>query len=933
MPVSSNISAPPPPPANATSPPALAPISAHSPLTGRAQAQRPDGPRARILQRLRHLFSTITRRFQPAPATCKRFEKDAGERLNRLVVKRVAYILCQCASDSDVPVDIADALDHAARTAHHLTDHELTATLVDVLQKANQASLLRMLNVMRSAAATEVRARIPDQATGDRLDLIQPCVEQALVRAVVADRIKSAKNAVEHARPTQSTQLLREALEGSTVTLAAYGLRPDPREQFGLVVQQLKALEPWVLAGLLHHAHTDDLVRLSEDLPLRNAVNKELLSRTGVLATRLRQQARSFTPTHDDPAVFVRELAEMAATLEELQVFRHTFTYLKVNGRPCESLDPLPDTQLLPIQKQIESLAAAVLGKSHFHPGALSDEQLVSLSRSLRSLGAKDLLDSVALQSAQQECLHRLYEEFKNSFERPAPSDGEPNALLKHLEQLADATRSFAQATAAFNTDHRPDPHLAQSDLVMAYLRSLPEQARAMLRMAFAHAQSAALIGALRTGETLAREIHDERLADRFASMARLAGTLTGEASGSSPPMPTSELGQALHDAYGLVIAADGHATLLLPGVSPITPAEHDFLFQRERLLPFLQSVRTALSGRSTQPAHSIPDEQLFLQLMRKVIDVPRADGMRQPAGPGEKFDRDAKLRELQELKHAADRIIPSLVAGTTPKIVALPTDSPTLPAQAEAVIRTTAPVILQALPVAQQVQLIKALNAGAVRGKPLPPPLHGALVKMYQATRLDPDFVAAETRLRERVVERIMLHPRLRGLLTQAWSAWRTMDMAARMELLRGIIEVHCECAGFQPPNEVVADSIEENVLAQWWSQPRLICFNKDAVDFDDFEATLDSAYHENSHAYQYALTGASGRLIQPDPTGARPSLATQTTLFAANIPYQLSSKKGYFEQPIEAHAYMAAQHFARDLCRALMLEELRRPHEAPGA
>ncbi len=63
---------------------------------------------------------------------------------------------------------------------------------------------------MHSAAAPEVRARIPDHATGDRLDLIQSCVEQALVRAVVADRIKCAQSAVEHARPAQRLRLPRE---------------------------------------------------------------------------------------------------------------------------------------------------------------------------------------------------------------------------------------------------------------------------------------------------------------------------------------------------------------------------------------------------------------------------------------------------------------------------------------------------------------------------------------------------------------------------------------------------------------------------------------------------------------------------------------------------------------------------------------------------
>ncbi|MEJ1965654.1 MAG: hypothetical protein WDO56_30525 [Gammaproteobacteria bacterium] len=700
------------------------------------------------------------------------------------------------------------------------------------------------------------------------------------------------------------------------------------------MARQLETLEPWVLAGILHHAHTDDLVRLREDLVLRDAVNKELLNRTGVLATRLRQQVRSFTPTHDDPAAFVRELAEMAATLDELQVFRHTFAYLKVNGKPCKLLDPLPDPQLLPIQKQIESLATAVLGKSHFHPDALSDEQLVSLSRSLRSLGAEDLLGSEALQSAQQNCLNRRYQEFKNSFERPAPSDGEPNALLKHLEQLADATRSFAQATAAFTTNHREDPHPAQSDLVMAYLRSMPEQNRAMLSMAFAHAQTTVLTGALRTGVRLAREIHDEQLAERFAGMARLAEILAGEASGSSSPTLTSELRQALHDAYGLVIAADGHATLLLPGVSPITPAEHDFLLQRERLRPFLEGVRTALSDRSTPPAHSIPDEQIFLQLMKKIIDVPRADGTRQPAGPGEKFDRDAKLRELQELKHAADRIITSLVAKTTPKIMVLRADSPNVAERAEALIRTTDPVILQALPVTQQLRLIAVLKVGLVRGERLAPPLHSAMVKMYQATRLDPDFVAAETLLRDRVVKQIMLDRGLRGLLTRAWSTWPTMDVPARMDLLRRIIEVHCECAGVDQPNEIIVVSREKNDSGGWSPNDRIMRLNRDSDEFDDFEATLDTAYHENSHNYQYALTGYSGRPMQPDPTGARPILATQIKLFAATIPYYISGDDGgYFEQPIEAHAYMAGQHFARDLCRALMLGGLHPQHEqVPG-
>ncbi len=426
--------------------------------------------------------------------------------------------------------------------------------------------------------------------------------------------------------------------------------------------------------------------------------------------------------------------------------------------------------------------------------------------------------------------------------------------------------------------------------------------------------------------------------------------------------------------------------TLHSGGPTAATPEESDYFLELGRLKPYLLDVLDSLSGRypPDAPGAGSEDEQRLRDSVARLLgeDAPRVV---EPA----RFDYAERSRALRESSAAADGLVAKLAGELGPQIsvssqsppgVALheqagalrrkisrlvsadtglgkefrtlydeitrlpkSTANPfvasrirTLTAKfsefsgavnALAVIEQTHPVILKALSVDQQLQLLTALRAGREPPKMLPEPLNGAQLKLYQTMSLDSDFLAADGRVRRAVIGDLTRRGPTLEWLTWAWKSWPTLPLTERMPVLQRIVNLHCQRAGFFAPSSINATVLPGRALACWQPEAREIHLNTASPAFDDFEAVAESIFHENNHNYQYALMGRGG-LRDIDPTGERAQLATQVRLFAANIDYYVcgsESRAAYVAQPVEAHAHLAGRRFARELCRTLMRESER--------
>ncbi len=139
---------------------------------------------------------------------------------------------------------------------------------------------------------------------------------------------------------------------------------------------------------------------------------------------------------------------------------------------------------------------------------------------------------------------------------------------------------------------------------------------------------------------------------------------------------------------------------------------------------------------------------------------------------------------------------------------------------------------------------------------------------------------------------------------------------------MLRLISDAHCARAGIQAPTKIRLEAGESSRTGAWLSDTREIVVNSAAKEFDDFDATVDTVFHENTHNYQWAVSGRRG-LEDVHPTDGPAKLAAQIRLFRVNFRHYVShdvSEVGYAQQPVEAHALLVGRQFAHELSHALV-------------
>ncbi len=829
------------------------PQALRSSLAGRAEAQQPEGPRSPLLQKIGGLLRSIARSFRPAVPQGPRLEKAVFLTASERIVQRIVQTISECAAGNRTPANIAREFDYWPSTAHRLNEEEMKVALRDALNQRGVADLLWMKDFLGSTSAVRAGALTKHPATGRLLNQLTNAVDAALVRKIedeaASNAVRQVGTAVQrgaHGAPV--AQLLREAFEGGAASRARLGLQSDALRQSEYVSLKLASLEPPVLAAILRSARTEDLARLRQapqaPASVKAAVDSAVTERAFALAAEIRDQARSFIPSYDDPAAFLHDLTQMGATLENLK------THCATHGQP----DPFAPGQLRALAQQVGTLAALALRPDRIDPSTLSSQQLLGLSQALHSLGAYDACRD-ALDAAQQLQLNPPHEAVEGKLELPVQSpngDGRPQAPLPR------PTPPTREKSDYFLLRNRVEPYLV--DVLDALSRRY------------------------RPDAPVAGSEDEQRFRDsveRLLDEARLDAL-----------EPTQfDYAEGAHALRELSTAADGLVAKLVGELGPQISA----LSQSPPGIP-LHEQAGALRGKSSKWASANTD-------LGKEL--------------GKLYEEIARLP-----KSTANPFVASRIRTLTQKISEF-----SQAVSALAIIRQTQPVILKALRADQQIQLLTALRAGREPNKKLPEPLHGAQLKLYLATSLDPDFLAAESRVRTAVIGDLTRRGPTLEWLTRAWKEWPTLPLRERMPVLRRIVNLHCQRAGFLPPLSLNASVLPGRALACWLPESRAIRINAASSAFDDFEAMAESIFHENSHNYQDALMGRGGR-EDIDLIGGRAKLATQVKLFAANIDYYVDGSESpavYVAQPVEAHAHLAGRRFARELCRILMRESER--------
>jgi hypothetical protein len=215
------------------------------------------------------------------------------------------------------------------------------------------------------------------------------------------------------------------------------------------------------------------------------------------------------------------------------------------------------------------------------------------------------------------------------------------------------------------------------------------------------------------------------------------------------------------------------------------------------------------------------------------------------------------------------------------------------------------------------QLKLLAALRAGS--GK-----LDGneriLQSRVYKSMQLDPAFVAREDQVRGATVENLMRDPKVD--LQRARNEWPALTDDKKLKVIRQVVAAHCKAGGFPQPAKIGFERLESStIVAEYRPRQRALVINSSPAALEDFESTMNTIFHENSHNWQ-AVMAVDAQRNHPAVAADNP-WHQQSMVFAANLAdYDgdaADAKSAYREQPVEAHAMYAGPRFARDLMRAL--------------
>jgi hypothetical protein len=376
---------------------------------------------------------------------------------------------------------------------------------------------------------------------------------------------------------------------------------------------------------------------------------------------------------------------------------------------------------------------------------------------------------------------------------------------------------------------------------------------------------------------------------------------------------------------------------LLAHSPQPEVPGAKEFFHALHAERPFLHGLNLIALG--TEPSSMndgvdelTPEERaLITQFQHALQQVPCwADDLTEAAlAAQDQAIRNAPsgytgaLERVVRAKELGDRVVRMLRGriGSEIEEIGRIGDPAQKTARAQALLDravfTDADVTRQILTPRQHVKLLDALRAQpkAKDAKMTPEDLKFQ-ARLYSGSKLTDEFLQREAEVRKQVVAELTTHHGHE--LRQARANWPNLSDKEKRQTMKLVTSTYCKVAGFREPADVVIEDDPTSKRGAWNANSRRLMINRQSGSLDDFEATMNTLFHENSHNWQMELSSAIRQVpSQIDPLSP---LYDQALLFAANNDgYVTEPQNTYRAQPMEAHAMLAGPKFSRDLTRAL--------------
>jgi hypothetical protein len=364
---------------------------------------------------------------------------------------------------------------------------------------------------------------------------------------------------------------------------------------------------------------------------------------------------------------------------------------------------------------------------------------------------------------------------------------------------------------------------------------------------------------------------------------------------------------QAIHD-LSLQVAADARRSQV---------PKNEKAYVRQALVEQSRAERVLTLHA---PANLTPQEQQEYAAAERALAAARsAQLLETPQGDAaDRFTR--ALKPVRALASLTDALLGKHHQVLEKRLLQIEVHQPRLErcAPATALVLDTAPEVLQSLPVARQMDLLRLTRLSSAYCKTSGGKFEAAQAKLYRAIQLDLTFLEAEKAERRNVITELLQQHRAK--LLDARDRWPALDKTQRLEALTLIAHVHAGVMRFPKPNNVMLWDVPMGHSGGWERSRRLLLINQNGANFNDFECMLETVFHENSHNWQVHLTN---QFKYDAPI--RPELGTQALLFCLNLEYECppeelrKERKAYRQQPMERHAYYTGPRFARALLRAL--------------
>jgi hypothetical protein len=274
----------------------------------------------------------------------------------------------------------------------------------------------------------------------------------------------------------------------------------------------------------------------------------------------------------------------------------------------------------------------------------------------------------------------------------------------------------------------------------------------------------------------------------------------------------------------------------------------------------------------------------------------------------GKAFPQRKYLDRYNNAKSASD------LRGLLTELQQIKREGPAKAKQALSTLKGKTDEDIKLMPAQERIELLTNLKLGDSKSES---DCRKAMARLYKAMVLEDDFANKDREMRTKVLTKLKTNE----VLLDAKRTWTEKSTQEKVEVLRTALRIQCGEMGI-PENEMpeitlfsepsVKLSPDKKLTLEGFFSPSdgKIYLNDNRDSFkEDFDDSLDTIIHENTHNYQHKLVKKleEGLIKEGDPE------YNQAILFQFNFANYLDSKdeghEAYEKQPTEMHAWTAGR------------------------